>query len=445
LKKEGESKKKCIDTMKDTSIIEDGTSSHIRSSKKHVTILFTDIENSTKYWDQYGDVQGRLMVDRHNRLLFPVVQKFKGKIIKTIGDSIMAAFTKPEHALKAAVAMQQTMSMERQGDDTFNIRIRIGMHTGDGIVEKDDVYGDIVNVAARVEQISKGNEILVSQATVSYIDDEYAFTFKRKGWFIPKGKDKKFYVYTCDWKYHPLLIDEFINTSRLPVSKRQKMELIGFLTAIFGITYFIYLRYLRYLLSDSEDVALVYLNLSTIAGNYPVLTAIAFFMLLVLIIIFIRMKTFPFTMMRLIKGGFIFSIVFISMYFIVQHAPIKYDSKWNEVLDSSSHHYVEVLENNSSIYDQPSFEGRELGQIQAGQLLLQTDFIKIGDLAWNRVLLGAEKFGWIIGKSPPQMGVPEKMVSQTYKFYFRYKDLYVFIFGLICFTVGVWKFRIRPI
>ena len=148
--------------MKDTSIIENGTSSHIRSSKKHVTILFTDIENSTKYWDQFGDVQGRLMVDRHNRLLFPVVQKFKGKIIKTIGDSIMAVFAKPEHALEAAIAMQQTMAIERQGDDTFNIRIRIGIHTGDAIVEKEDVYGDIVNVAARIEQISKGNEREVS-------------------------------------------------------------------------------------------------------------------------------------------------------------------------------------------------------------------------------------------------------------------------------------------
>ena len=96
--------------MNDTTIIEDRTRSHIRSSKKYVTILFTDIVDSTKYWDQFGDVQGRLMVDRHNRLLFPLVGKFKGRIIKTIGDSIMAAFAKPEDAIKAAVAMQQTMA-----------------------------------------------------------------------------------------------------------------------------------------------------------------------------------------------------------------------------------------------------------------------------------------------------------------------------------------------
>jgi adenylate cyclase len=138
------------------------TRRQINSSKQHVTILFTDIEDSTKYWDKFGDVQGRLMVDRHNRLLFPMVHKFKGRIIKTIGDSIMAAFAKPEQAMKAAIAMQQTMASERQGDVTFDVRIRIGIHTGDAIVEKEDIYGDIVNVAARVESVGKGNEIIES-------------------------------------------------------------------------------------------------------------------------------------------------------------------------------------------------------------------------------------------------------------------------------------------
>jgi len=431
--------------MKDTSVIENGTSSHIRSSKKYVTILFTDIENSTKYWDQFGDVQGRLMVDRHNRLLFPVVQKFKGRIIKTIGDSIMASFTKPEHAIKAAVAMQQTMAMERQGDDTFNISIRIGIHTGDGIVEKGDVYGDIVNVAARVEKISKGDEILVSQATVAYIDDEYAFTFKRKGWFVPKGKDKKFHVYTCDWKYHPLLINEIINTSRMPVTKRQKIELGFFLTAILGVHYFIYLKYLRYLVSDSEEVALVYLNFNSILASYPFIVGSVALIILVFITIFIRMKMMPFTIMRFIKAGFIFSVGFVMVYLVAQYAPIHQEHKWDEVLDSSSHKYVEVLENNSSIFEEPSLQGQELGQLHAGQLMLQTDFIKIGDLAWNKVLLGYERFGWIVGVSPAQMGIPEKKISQTYKFYFRYKDLYVFILGFLCFIIGFWKFRIRPI
>ena len=78
--------------MKDSSGLYISATKHIRSSRKHVTILFSDIEESTTYWDKYGDIEGRLMVDRHNRLMFPIIQKFRGRIIKTIGDSIMASF-----------------------------------------------------------------------------------------------------------------------------------------------------------------------------------------------------------------------------------------------------------------------------------------------------------------------------------------------------------------
>jgi hypothetical protein len=149
--------------------------------------------------------------------------------------------------------------------------------------------------------------------------------------------------------------------------------------------------------------------------------------------------------MRIIKGGFVFSVGFMIIYLIAHYVPITQESKWDEVLASSYHLYVEVLENNSGIFEEPSLHGQELRQMQAGQLLLQTDYKKIGSLAWNKVLLGAEEYGWIVRVLPPQMGVPEKRVSQAYKFYFRYKDLYAFILGFLCFIFGFWKFRIRPI
>jgi len=428
-----------------TSFIDSNTRTQIRSMKKHVTVLFTDIVESTKYWDKFGDVQGRLMVDRHNRILFPLVARFKGRIIKTIGDSIMAAFSKPEYAIEAAVAMQQAMAMERQGDDTFKIQIRIGIHTGDAIVEKGDVYGDLVNVTARIESIAKEDEILVSRATAAYVDDEYAFIFRRKGWFVPKGKNKKLYVYSCDWQNHPRLIDEVVSCSSLPVTRRQKQQLGIFITTIFATIYFIYLKYLRYLISDSEEVALKYLNLGSILEYHPYLVGFAGILLLILVILFIRMRMIPISILRLIKGGFIFAIAFVVIYTFTQYIPIKQNKKWDEVIDSSQHQYVEVLENNSTVFKEPSFKGQELKQIKAGHLLLQKDFVEVDSLAWNKVLLDKETYGWIVSVSPPKMGVPEKIVSETYRFNFRYKDLYTFAMGFLCFMVGIWRIRIRPI
>ena len=59
---------------------------HIKTSRKQVSVLFTDIEYSTMLWDIRGDIEGRLMVDKHNRLLFPVVRAHRGRVLKTIGD-----------------------------------------------------------------------------------------------------------------------------------------------------------------------------------------------------------------------------------------------------------------------------------------------------------------------------------------------------------------------
>ena len=136
----------------------------IKSSRREVTILFTDIEYSTYLWDIRGDVEGRLMVDKHNRLLFPIVKAYRGRVIKPIGDAIMASFKHPEDAVRAAIGIQQALDRARRKDDNFYIKVRIGIHTGMAIVEQDDVFGDVVNVASRVVGEAAGGHALVTAA-----------------------------------------------------------------------------------------------------------------------------------------------------------------------------------------------------------------------------------------------------------------------------------------
>lgn len=67
----------------------------IRRSRRTVTILFTDVEGSTRYFDTQGDTKARLMIDVHNRLIYPVIKRYRGKVVKTIGDAVMASFKSP--------------------------------------------------------------------------------------------------------------------------------------------------------------------------------------------------------------------------------------------------------------------------------------------------------------------------------------------------------------
>ncbi|HFU73946.1 MAG TPA: adenylate/guanylate cyclase domain-containing protein, partial [Helicobacteraceae bacterium] len=112
----------------------------IGKRQKNVTIVFTDIIDSTHYWHHHGDVQGRLMVDRLNRILFLMVKRFNGRVVKTIGDSVMALFYRNTDALDASIAIQQALSKLRHEESDFVMRVRIGMHSGEAIVEENDVF-----------------------------------------------------------------------------------------------------------------------------------------------------------------------------------------------------------------------------------------------------------------------------------------------------------------
>ena len=132
---------------------------------RQVTVLFSDIKDSTAFFASRGDIEGRLMVQMHNNLLFPIIKKYQGWIVKTIGDAIMAGFDDPLMAVRASAEMQQTLYDYNQAARiSEQIHIRMGINTGAGIVEAQDIFGDVVNVAARVESLCEPDQILISSA-----------------------------------------------------------------------------------------------------------------------------------------------------------------------------------------------------------------------------------------------------------------------------------------
>ena len=117
-----------------------------------MTILFSDIKGSTAYAEKKGDVEYMSMISRHNGMLFPVIEAEGGRVVKTIGDAILAQFDDPVGAVKAAAGMQRALEKDRQGKAEIDqIRIRVGLHYGLGLIKDNDVFGDVVNAASRVQ------------------------------------------------------------------------------------------------------------------------------------------------------------------------------------------------------------------------------------------------------------------------------------------------------
>ncbi len=156
---------------------------------RRLGILFSDIVGSTEIFERQGDIAGLALVRRHNALLFPVVEGHRGRVVKTIGDAILAVFDDPADGVRCAVAMQQALARARQTDPAAApIHIRVGVHAGEAMLDGGDVFGDAVNTAARVVGQAGGDEVLVSQALFDALPAGHGLDGRPRGAVALKGK-----------------------------------------------------------------------------------------------------------------------------------------------------------------------------------------------------------------------------------------------------------------
>ena len=416
----------------------------IRWSRRTVTILFSDVEGSTRYFEVKGDTKGRLMIDLHNRLIYPVIKRYRGKVIKTIGDGVMASFKSPANALRASIGIQQILQQRRKEDRSFRLKVRIGIHTGKALVEDKDVFGDAVNVAARVESYGKGNEIYVSGGTASNVRKK-AFGLVRKGSFVPKGKRRPVTIYRLPWKKYQNLIDGIREGGILPVVGRQKFEVLVYSLATLGILYFLFLRYFRYLFGDSESLALLFLNPRLILDIHIAIPIGLGALGIAAVLLLIRLKAVPHIALGILKGWFGFAIGFFLFFVLTHYVGLEFGPSWSEELCQSHHLFVEVQEDDTAVHRRPSKNAPIIRKVDKGDILLLADVAEGESMKWNKVLVGKGKYGWIPRIVPARFGVPEIRLTVAYKFSLRNRDLYALIAGLFGFIWGALSFRIRPV
>ena len=137
---------------------------------KKLTILFADIAGSTKLYDSLGDVRAREIVSSTLDILRQITDRYRGTVIKTIGDEIMCTFGSAEDAVNAANDMQMAMedALEENPDGPV-VLIKVGLHHGPAIPENGDVHGDAVNVAARMASQAKPRQIITTGDTAKQL------------------------------------------------------------------------------------------------------------------------------------------------------------------------------------------------------------------------------------------------------------------------------------
>jgi class 3 adenylate cyclase len=151
-------------------------------------VLFADIAGSTKLYDILGDTRAKQLIDETLSELRTATASFKGRVIKTIGDEIMCVFPDPERGMLAACDMQLRVNSLPMVDGVKRL-IRVGFHYGAVIEENNDVFGDTVNVAARMAGVAKGLQIMTSRATADLLPMGQRSFVRPIATVAVKGKD----------------------------------------------------------------------------------------------------------------------------------------------------------------------------------------------------------------------------------------------------------------
>jgi len=136
-----------------------------------MTILFTDLKQSTELYDKIGDIEAYSLVQKHFDLLFEKTKENSGAIVKTIGDAVMSAFSNPLDGIKAATSMMKEIKKMNEGI-SHDIQIKVGLNSGTALAvmanEQIDYFGQTVNKAARVQGLADESEIWITDPILTF-------------------------------------------------------------------------------------------------------------------------------------------------------------------------------------------------------------------------------------------------------------------------------------
>ena len=127
-----------------------------------VTIMFSDIVESTALYEQLGDLRGSEFIRTHNEIFRREVAAHRGHEVNTFGDSFMIAFSSVRRAVLCAISLQRAFAAYCDDHPDLPMRVRIGLHVGEAVRESTDFFGKAVILAARISALAQGGQILVS-------------------------------------------------------------------------------------------------------------------------------------------------------------------------------------------------------------------------------------------------------------------------------------------
>lgn len=168
------------------------------STQQFHAILFADVAGSTRLYETLGDRAAKQAINSLLERMTAVAQRYSGVLVKTIGDEILCRFPTAERSISAAIAMQEALAAE--APVPVRLQMRMGLQWGPVILESGDVFGDAVNVAARMSAIARAGQIITTRETVASLPDALVLKTRLFDTTHVKGKQDSLVIYEVLWE-----------------------------------------------------------------------------------------------------------------------------------------------------------------------------------------------------------------------------------------------------
>jgi adenylate cyclase len=164
------------------------------------TVVFTDLHGSTAAFEALGNARATEAVTHITNTISKQFEQHGGRVVKTLGDGVLALFNDGQSAVRAVVELQRFHSKRKVGGPAEQLLpIRIGLASGDVELVDNDCYGDAVNVAARLCDLSGPNQIWANAASLNAVDEAHGVNFRILGPINIRGRAEPCVVYQIEW------------------------------------------------------------------------------------------------------------------------------------------------------------------------------------------------------------------------------------------------------
>lgn len=188
---------------------------------RHVAVLFADVAGSTRLYEQLGDEKALATIGECLAIVAATARGHGGRLVKTIGDEAMVAFPGAAEAVAAAAEFQQRMA-EHTRERNLRLAFRVGIHCGPALESDGDMFGDSVNVAARMVGLAKSGQVIVSGATAERLPPELRARVREVDVLTVKGKEKDIAILELLWQDSA----ELTTLTTRPQLRAARLELI---------------------------------------------------------------------------------------------------------------------------------------------------------------------------------------------------------------------------